>query len=92
MIKLTHESAVKIYKALGETTRLKIVKMLTDHSEMACLDMGTRLNITSQSTLTYHLKPLLDCDLLSVRKEGTFRYYRLNRQVLEQYAPTLLNK
>jgi DNA-binding transcriptional ArsR family regulator len=42
--------------------------------------------------LTHHLKPLLDCRLLSVRKEGTFRYYRLQRQVLEQYAPTLLQE
>ncbi|MBU8589703.1 MULTISPECIES: ArsR/SmtB family transcription factor [Priestia] len=87
---MTDDSAVKIYKALGETTRLKIVKMLAKQPELACLEMSNQLNITAGSTLTHHLKPLVDCGLLSVRKEGTFRYYSLQRQVLEQYAPTLL--
>lgn len=89
---MTDDFAVKIYKALGETTRLQIVKMLAKHPEMACLEMGNQLKITAGSTLTHHLKPLVDCGLLSVRKEGTYRYYSLQRQVLEKYAPTLLQE
>ncbi|MGF6949891.1 DNA-binding transcriptional ArsR family regulator [Neobacillus sp. B4I6] len=82
--------AVKVYKALGETTRLQIVKVLAKQPELACHEMKNQIKVSANSTLTHHLKPLLDCGLLSVRKEGTFRYYSLQREVLEQYAPALL--
>lgn len=89
---VTDESAVKIYKVLGEKTRLQIVKILAKQPELICQEMADQLNITTNSTLTHHLKLLLDCGLLTVRSEGTFRYYSLQRQVLEQYAPALLQK
>lgn len=81
--------AVKVYKALGESTRLQIVKLLAQQSELACVEMANQLKIPANSTLTYHLKPLLECGLLAVRREGTFRYYSLQREVLAQYAPAL---
>ncbi|MGG1661147.1 ArsR/SmtB family transcription factor [Brevibacillus sp. NRS-1366] len=87
---MTDDCAVKVYKALGEATRFQIVKMLSKQPELACLEMANQLNIAANSTLTHHLKPLLDCGLLAVRKEGTYRYYSLQREVLEQYAPALL--
>lgn len=87
---MSHDSAVKIYKAIGENTRLQIVKILAKNQALTCQEMADQLKITSNSTLTYHLKPLLDCGLLTVRGEGTFRYYSLQRQVVERYAPILL--
>ncbi|MCM3711518.1 ArsR/SmtB family transcription factor [Sporosarcina luteola] len=87
---MTEDFKVNLYKALGETTRLKIVEILVKHPELSCQEIVDQLNIAANSTLTYHLKPLLDCGLLSVRREGTFRYYRLERPILEQYAPALL--
>jgi len=87
---VTDDCAVKVYKALGEATRFQIVKMLVKNSEMACLEMANHLDVGANSTLTHHLKPLFDCGLLAVRKEGTYRYYSLQRQILEQYAPALL--
>lgn len=81
--------AVKVYKALGESTRLQIVKLLAQQSELACVEMANQLKIPANSTLTHHLKPLLECGLLAVRREGTFRYYSLQREVLAQYAPAL---
>lgn len=89
---MTDECAVKVYKALGETTRYQIVKMLAKNSEMTCLEMVNQLDITANSTLTHHLKPLLDCGLLTVRKEGTYRYYSLQREILDQYAPALVKE
>ena len=81
---------VKIYKALGEPTRLQIVKILSSERHMACMDMSDELEINSNSTLTHHLKILIDAGLVSVRKEGTYRYYSLHRDILEKYAPTLI--
>ncbi|WP_306573002.1 helix-turn-helix transcriptional regulator [Bacillus sp. AFS031507] len=49
--------AVKVYKALGESTRLQIVKLLAGQSELACLEMAHQLKVPANSTLTHHLKP-----------------------------------
>ncbi|MGG1678506.1 ArsR/SmtB family transcription factor [Neobacillus sp. NRS-1170] len=87
---MNDDNGVKIYKALGEPTRLQIVKLLAQKPELACLEMVNQLKVPANSTLTHHLKPLLDCELLTVRREGTFRYYSLQREVLAQYAPALL--
>ncbi|WP_053366524.1 ArsR/SmtB family transcription factor [Bacillus sp. FJAT-27245] len=87
---MTEDFKVKLYKALGETTRLQIVEILAKHPELSCQEIADQLHIAANSTLTYHLKPLLDCGLLSVRQAGTFRYYSLKRTVLEKYAPALL--
>ncbi|MGF6949805.1 DNA-binding transcriptional ArsR family regulator [Neobacillus sp. B4I6] len=49
------------------------------------MEMVNQLKVPANSTLTHHLKPLIDCGLLAVRREGTFRYYSLQREVLAQY-------
>ncbi|WP_307198172.1 ArsR/SmtB family transcription factor [Neobacillus niacini] len=87
---MNDEMAVKVYKAIGEPTRLQLVKKLASEPQMACMEITDQLDIHSNSTLTYHLKILIDCGLLVVRKEGTYRYYSLQRDVLEKYAPTLI--
>jgi hypothetical protein len=33
---------------------------------------------------------LIDCGLLVVKKEGKYRYYSLQRDVLVKYAPALI--
>lgn len=89
---MNDEMAVKIYKALGEPTRLQIVKALASETHMACMHMTDEFEINSNSTLTHHLKILINAGLLSVRKEGTYRYYSLNRDILMKYAPTLIQE
>lgn len=87
---MVDDQAVKVYKALGEPTRLQIATLLVGRNELSCAQMADRLHVSAASTLTHHLKPLVDCGLLAVRKEGTYRYYRLRREVLMHYAPVLL--
>lgn len=87
---MNDELAVKVYKALGEPTRLQIIKTLLPEKHLACMEMTDTLEIQSNSTLTHHLKILIDCGLVTVKKEGTYRYYSLQRDVLEMYAPIIL--
>ncbi|EOS57005.1 MULTISPECIES: ArsR/SmtB family transcription factor [Paenibacillus] len=82
--------AVKVYKALGEPTRLNIVKLLAIEPDQCCVSLGEKLKTVANSTLSHHLKQLSECGLLDSRKEGTFIYYSLNRSVAEKYAPYLL--
>jgi DNA-binding transcriptional ArsR family regulator len=95
MIAMTEETvevrqAVKVYKALGEPTRLKIAMMLTEESNLCCSDIGSKLESVAGSTLSHHLKQLTDCGLLNLRKDGTYIYYSVNREMARKYAPYLL--
>jgi DNA-binding transcriptional ArsR family regulator len=84
------QQAVKVYKALGEPTRLKIALLLTEEKNMCCSDIGVKLESVAGSTLSHHLKQLTDCGLLNLRKEGTYIYYSVNREMAQKYAPYLL--
>ena len=82
--------AVKVYKALGEPTRLKIALLLAEERNLCCSDIGSMLESVAGSTLSHHLKQLTDCGLLDQRKDGTFIYYSVNRELAQKYAPYLL--
>mgnify|MGYP001399055167 CR=1 FL=1 len=83
------KEAVKIYKALGEPTRLNIVLLLSRHDNLSCTEIGERLNLASGSTLSHHLKQLADCGLIELsRKEGTYHYYRVRQEVVQRYVPS----
>ncbi|MEC0239754.1 metalloregulator ArsR/SmtB family transcription factor [Paenibacillus dokdonensis] len=82
--------ALKVYKALGEPTRINIVLLLASEPDQCCVSLGEKLKNVANSTLSHHLKQLSECGLLQSRKEGTFIYYSLNRRVVEKYSPFLL--
>ncbi|SFD74557.1 DNA-binding transcriptional regulator, ArsR family [Paenibacillus catalpae] len=82
--------AVKVYKALGEPTRIKIAMLLTEEKNLCCSEIGSKLESVAGSTLSHHLKQLTDCGLLTLRKDGTYIYYSVNKEVAGKYAPYLL--
>ena len=84
------QQAVKIYKALGEPTRLKIALLLKEESDQCCSVLGDKLQTVAISTLSHHLKQMAESGLLTFRKEGTFIYYSLDKEVAAKYAPYLL--
>ncbi|MEK4876967.1 MULTISPECIES: ArsR/SmtB family transcription factor [Paenibacillus] len=82
----SHYDAVKIFKALGEPTRLNIVKLLSKHKELCCTELGEHLDFKG-STLSHHLKQLVDCGVLRLsRKEGTYHFYQLNQETLKRHV------
>lgn len=84
------QQAIKIYKALGEPTRLKIARLLANEANLCCSDIGIKLESIAGSTLSHHLKQLTDCRLLSTYKEGTYIYYSLDRELIGRYAPYVM--
>ncbi|UVI33830.1 ArsR/SmtB family transcription factor [Paenibacillus spongiae] len=84
------KQAVKVYKALGEPTRLKIALLLTEERNLCCSDIAGKLESVAGSTLSHHLKQLTDSGLLHLRKDGTYIYYSVNREMAQKYAPYLL--
>ena len=70
-----------IFKALGDSTRLKIIEMLSCGELCAC-DILEAFQIT-QPTLSYHMKILTESGLVVSRKEGPWTRYSNNEELLE---------
>ncbi len=65
----------KLFRALSDPTRLKIVYHLIDEcSNVSCLI--NKINI-KQSTLSQHLKHLKDCGIVCVKKQGRQVFYSI---------------
>lgn len=65
------------FKALADQIRLKIMYELNQRGKVCVCDL-TEIVELSQSKLSYHLRILLDADLINREKIGTWNYYRLN--------------
>lgn len=70
----------RIFKALGDKTRLEIVEMLADGEKCACKVLE-KFNFT-QPTLSHHMKILCDCGIVTSRKEGKWTYYTVSNDAI----------
>lgn len=68
----------KIFKALSDKNRVRILKML-EQKELCVCEITEILGI-SISTVSSHLSILNDSGFISVRKEGKWVYAKVNRQ------------
>ena len=66
----------RIFKALADFNRLKIVKLLKEGELCAC-ELTIALS-SSQSTVSHHLSVLKNAGLIKERKEGKWSYFRLS--------------
>lgn len=69
-----------LFKALSDETRLKIIEMLSC-GEMCACDILEYFQIT-QPTLSYHMKILTDCGIVTSRKEGSWVFYLMNTDLI----------
>ena len=72
---MTQENALKIFKCLSDTSRLRIVQSLAQ-GEMYTELLAERLNLTP-STVSFHMKKLEDAGLAVSRKEQYYTVYSL---------------
>ena len=70
----------RIFEILGSKTRLKILKMIG--KEEKCVNFISERLMLSQPTVSYHLKLLLNLDLVKQRKSAQWVRYKLNREKL----------
>ncbi|PHV71270.1 transcriptional regulator [Sporanaerobium hydrogeniformans] len=82
-MKYSYSEYVPLLKALADETRLKIIDMLSCGELCAC-NILEKLNIT-QPTLSYHMKMLTQCELVSARKDGIWMKYKLNEAKVIAY-------
>ncbi len=70
-----HIENAKVFKAFCDETRLMVLEMLQSGEKCACVllenvDVG-------QSTLSHHMKILVDSGIVSARKDGKWTYYSI---------------
>lgn len=80
------QNKVKFFKALGDETRLKIVRYLLNHNFCAC--EFTPMTKKDQTTISRHLKILVEAGILKNEKKGRNIIYALKD---ERVKKELLN-
>ncbi len=74
-------STDKIFAALGEPTRMKIVELL--HQENSTLlELSSHFSMSFQA-LSKHIKILEEAQVLSKKRKGKYRILSLNRTAFE---------
>lgn len=81
-------SLVKIFKALSDPNRIRILKMLQIRSLCVC-EIREVLELAN-STVSKHLTILRDAELIHDYKEGKWVNYLLNSSKTELYVSQLL--
>ena len=71
---------ISVFKALADETRLQIVQMLTCES-MCATDLLAYFNIT-QPSLSYHMRILTGCGLVTARREAGRTMYQVRKDKL----------
>ena len=67
---------LKVLRALSDETRLKLIEFLRHGNEICVCDIEQIFDKT-QSTLSRHLKTLVDADILESRREGNKKLFKV---------------
>ena len=84
--KKSAEALADRFKALSDPARVAIVNQLAGRGEVCTCNLTGFLGL-SQPTVTHHLRVLREAGLIEIaRKRGTFSFYRLVPEAMEQLA------
>lgn len=80
----------EVFKALGDPTRLRIIRMLVSkmESDLSVSDMADKLGIT-QPAASQHIKVLKNVGILESNRNGYYVYYYVNVDVLKEYKQNI---
>ncbi|OXX84316.1 hypothetical protein AVM15_05105, partial [Paraclostridium benzoelyticum] len=71
-----------IFKALADKKRLEILRTLNKKGSTCVCKLVDEFDL-SQSKLSYHLKLLLDNNLIVKISQGKWNYYDINKETLK---------
>lgn len=73
-----YQDTARMYKAFCDENRLRILDLLKGGEHCAC-ELLDGLQI-SQSTLSHHMKILVDAGIVSGRKDGKWMHYVIDQE------------
>lgn len=74
---------LKMLKAIADENRLKIFSLLIRNEEICACKLIDFLDC-NQSTLSHHMKVLVDSGLVNTRKDWKWIYYSLNNEAIKK--------
>jgi ArsR family transcriptional regulator, arsenate/arsenite/antimonite-responsive transcriptional repressor len=83
------EATARLFKALADPHRVKILNLLATSPEPVCVCEFTEPLGLSQPTVSHHLKKLVQAGLLDREQRGTWAYYSLRRDAVGGLAAAL---
>lgn len=82
-----YEERAKVFKALCDARRQRILELLHGGEKCACVLM--RELGMPQSSLSYHMKILCESGIVTSREEGKWTHYQISRQGSEKAVALL---
>jgi DNA-binding transcriptional ArsR family regulator len=82
MSSLDLEARARVFAALSDPTRLKLVELLSSEEELCGTHIAQRAGI-SMALLSHHWKVLADAGVVVRERRGQRQYCRVDRDVLE---------
>lgn len=82
-----YEERAKMFKALCDARRQRILELLHGGEKCACVLME-ELGMP-QSSLSYHMKILCESGIVTSREEGKWTHYQISRQGSEKAVALL---
>lgn len=81
---------IRVMKAMSDPNRVRIIKLL-QRKELCVCELKELLGL-AQSTVSKHLKLLVDAELIESRRDGAWIIYRINEFTESPYASNILEK
>jgi ArsR family transcriptional regulator len=82
------ERLASCFKALADPARVGIVNMISAAGEVCVCNLVDELGL-SQPTVSHHLKILREAGLVDAERRGTWAFYRLVPENVEQLSAAL---
>jgi len=77
-----YEEKAKIFKALSDERRLRILELLHHGEKCTCI-LTEEVNMP-QSSLSYHMKILCEAGIVTGREDGKWTHYQISKQGSEK--------
>lgn len=89
MMTTQYDVYAKKFKAFCDSNRLRILALLENKELCACELLDTFE--VSQSTLSYHMKILVDSGIVKARKDGKWSHYSISKSGMEEIKAYLMH-
>ena len=80
------EATARLFAALGDPARVKIVNLLATNREPVCVCNLTRPLGLAQPTVSHHMKKLVEAGLLEREQRGKWAFFSLNQEAVSKLA------
>lgn len=86
-----------VFKALADPTRRAILDELADRDDQTLFELCSRLTAgrqvgSSRQAVSQHLDVLVGAGLVQTRREGRYKFHRLDRRPLERLVDRWLRQ